>query len=275
MGIAAVGVTAMTAASLSQASPVNILAGWDLIHTNSGTQFLGQPFIGVPLGTVDINTVPGVQSPYPSGVQAYGNTDTVVYRAMNNGGTLTNAGDSLFTDIKMTALQLKSTTAFDLGFGSHVYFATLSANQPAPPSSPPSNLPPELSAVNTMKITYNGTSGGTFVSDLYFSIDLHRDSLSGIVDLSGDKQQSNFNASLLKNFVTLGIADWRIEPSQTSIYLLPDTHFHVFGVVTHDAGDSTHVVEEAFIPEPATLSLFAAGLGLLGFRRRKNVVKTI
>lgn len=272
------GVGFLIASNISYAAPVTINAGWDIFRTKSANWNFGGSigsvaFIGVPIGTSTIGSIPGAQLPYPPTppLTDYGMTDTIVHRYMDGTGggsvTLTNNGDQTLTTINMTALQLVSATQINLGFGFQTYFATLSTVQS------PSGLPAGICGAlgdNQMCITYNGVDGGTFESNLLFNIDFHENSLNGLVRLS---IQNSFTG-------TTGV--WSTTPNPTAIVVagLDNSNFFL-GVgpggsstpieTCHNSSGCPHGTEIVPTPIPAAIWLFGSGIaGLIGVRNRKS-----
>lgn len=263
MGIVAVGLSAMASSAASQA--ITIDPGYDFLKTLAGTQFMGNSFHGVGFGTIDLGTIPGAQPPLPfSGVQNYGKTDTIVERTV--GGTLTNPGDTLTTPTRMVALLLQSDTMIDLGAGAHYYYATLSDTQPIdiPPPNTGVNAPGMQPCVlaglgnNGMCITLDNTlNGGTFISNLTFNIDLHQSISDNYMSVADARDIGG----IAPNFSNLPLSLSSSCRWSGNFNILPEC------VETSATGDETHIIKT--VPEPATLSLITAGIGLLGFRRRK------
>ena len=127
--------------------------GFDLFTTGSAFIELGSglvPFESVPFGPL-------------------GNADTIVQRITPAVG----ATDTI--DIEIIALQLRSVSPIDLGFGPNTYFATLGGSAST-----------GMMTINNNQVGAHGT-GGTFSSVFTVNFDLHRGSLTGTVDASGSK----------------------------------------------------------------------------------------
>lgn len=177
MGIAAVGVTAMSAASLSQAETVK--AGYDLWQTASHTSFLGIPFVGIPLVSYDFlpsssnfsstdprNPTYSGPDKITLGVNGVGSTDTIVQRTQD----VTVTGT---TDLKMLALNLVTDGKQNFGgFGLDLYYTALDILPPDPPTlSATSTQCGNSLNPNTMQI-----GAGTLNSCLDFVVDFYKGS---------------------------------------------------------------------------------------------------
>jgi hypothetical protein len=237
--------------SVSQADPL-VLRGYDLFATVPPTKVnLGpagvQEFKGVPLGTFD----------FGSGPVDTGNADTIVQRL----GDASPANPTI--SIQLVALQFMSVNQFDLGAGTNFHFITLQSDRGGPASM----------GLMTINFGPEGTPHGTFDSTLSVFFDIRVGALDGPIVFSGSKTLSVIGAP------------WSHFPSPPGAILIPGVNFllngqnqlndfFAIGRVMHVNPDGSMHTVEAAVPEPATLSLLAAGIAgfaarARAYRRRK------
>jgi hypothetical protein len=154
-----------------------VAPGWDLLETAPGTQFMGAPFVGVPLGTYDFGGTIGVQN--------VGTTDTIVQRLAPSNDVTPVATDTV--DIQLVALQLMSVAPIDLGAGTDFYFITLQSAR-SPSEGGPMN--PSLGHID---ITFDDPLGGTFDSFFDVFFDIRLSDLNGTIVQSGQLPLSSSN----------------------------------------------------------------------------------
>jgi hypothetical protein len=231
--------------------------GWDLFTTAPGTTFGGVPFTGVPLGNFDFGP--------PIGVQATGNTDTIVERqaqASVPGPVVPPSQTAAPIPIEMVALQLVSTVPTDFGLGIGFYFITLQSARGGPAS------------VGQMTITFDNMNvpgppqpqNGTFDSFIDVFFDVRLGALNGPIALSSnlpltsdDTPWSHFPApgELLIN----GVNDFLNGNNRLG-------DFHPIGVVeeSHPSGAQHHatVTILAAAPEPGSFGFLLLGIGVAG-----------
>src|SRR5437870_1937984 len=253
-----------------QASADTVNLGTDYLQTLPGTFF---NFTLPGLGTVPV--------PFMGNAIGPGNTDTIVERLANATVTPGGAGDTI--PIKLVALSLQSTSPVDVGGTFFNVFVTLD--------------PTKLSK-NTgfMTILENAPgTGGTFSS--IFTVFFQ----AKFVPVGGGTGFSVFSSLVLQNGVPgsgVGAAWISTFPpgfvqvtgpcgdQDANVHTgCPAGHLDFFPILIkekHPSGAGRHVVRPAcsltepcppIVPEPATLTLFATGMGmtgLLGLRRRRR-----
>ncbi len=256
--------------SIASAQQVN--PGYDLFQSLSGTQFLGTPFDGVPLGSYAFPNPGNSPDPITLGT---GNADTIVQRLS------TATPGSPTVGLQMNALQLVSDTPINFGGGPlGFYYVTLQSSDGTGPAS-----------IGSMTINFGGPTSGTFSSMLNIFFDVHYAAINGPIVLQSDLILSNSSAV------------WSNLPAPADVLLpnsLPNTYnyllngsnnandFFVTSLSTSQGGvgvvDGTvtevnpvtqsdqHVVQDAqgtTLPEPASLGLLALA-GVLGARRPRH-----
>jgi hypothetical protein len=231
-----------------------VLPGYDLFQTDAGTQFMGQPFTGVPVGTYNFGGTIGVQN--------VGDTDTIIQRLSSTNiplASIPGAGSPV-VPLQMDLLQLVSTTPTTLGglgpLG--LYYITLQSTDATGPVS-----------TGAMTISFASSVGGTFTSALDVFFDIHYGALNGPVVYMSDLTLSNPGAGWSR------IAPpGAVQINGANNYINGNNDSEDFWVVpplieSHPSGAGTHVVEEAQTPEPASLALLLAASGLALRRRRR------
>lgn len=236
MGLAASPATAQS----------TITAGWDLWQSAPGTNFMGVPLTGVPLGTFDFTT--GTSGDFGRGIgtQNVHLADTIVKRLDDAVVPATPGTDII--DIEIVALQLQSVNPVDFGGGLDFHFVTLQSDR-APAEGGPGPL-----SQGQMTIQFDNDFGGTFDSFFDVFFDLRIGALDGPILFSQ-------NLAL----TSTGSAWDRIAPPDA--VLLPDvnhnlngvdnaTDFWPIGPVQHDHAifGPSHIVASA-IPEPSSAAL--------------------
>lgn len=243
--------------SVSQADPL-VLRGFDLFTTDRGgtridlrgiTRFSGiQPFIGVPLGSLNLGT---------GQVDTLG-ADMIVQRL----GDASPGSPTI--PVQVVALQLVSLDPFNLGAGTDFHFLTLQSARGGPAST------------GSMTITFGpeGSPHGTFDSTLNYFFDIRVGSLTGPIVFSG-----------MTTLIATGVP-WSHFPPPNAV-LIPGVNFSLNGqnqlndffalglvrsVHPDPFSGSMHSFNTA-VPEPGTIGLLTAGIaGLVArvYKRRKR-----
>lgn len=215
-----------------------IQTGWDLLATQPGTQFMGVPFQGVPIGSYD----------FGGGLQNVGNADTIVQRLA------TANGPAQTIPIELVALQLKSVIPVDFGLGVGIYYITLQSDRggPASPGSMTINFGPEANP--------HGTFDSFF--DVFF--DLRLGGLDGPIAFSGDLPLTSTSTPWThlapSGAVLIDGVNHNLNNSNNG------EDFWSGGTITHEHpnGLGTHVVDMAKrVPDTGTtLSLLMIAIGI-------------
>ncbi|HMD55258.1 MAG TPA: PEP-CTERM sorting domain-containing protein [Phycisphaerae bacterium] len=268
-GLAAVGST-LLCSSFASAQQVN--PGYDLFQTLTGTQFMGSPFDGVPLGNYAFPN-PG-NSPNPITYNT-GDADTIVQRM----DTATPGSPTV--GLQMNALQLVSDTPISFGGGPlGFYYVTLQSSDGTGPVT-----------TGGMTINFNTPTSGTFNSFFDIFFDVHFAALNGPIVYQSDLLLTNSGA------------EWSNLPAVGDLLLpnaLPNTYNYLLngsdnsndffitspgsgpggvsaGIITEigpQYGNDVHVVQDAQVktPEPGSLALLAVGaVGMMLRGRKKNI----
>ncbi len=160
----AIGIAVSGRPAAVRAGTVSVAQGYDLIHTQDGTNIKGlDDLMVVPLGTYNFGGAIGNQK--VPGI------DVIVQRLQD--ATVTAPGAISYPvtaktiNLAVVALQLETVkmTNFN-GNGLDNYFVTLS---------------PKAASTGTMDITFASAAGGTFTSTLDLNLDVHKGSLNGKV----------------------------------------------------------------------------------------------
>jgi hypothetical protein len=232
-------------------------AGYDLFQTELGTQFLGTPFEGVPLGTYNFGGMIGVKN--------VGNTDTIVQR-LNSTSTspvsLPSAGTPSVS-LQVDALDLVSATPTNFGgalgaIPTGYYYLTLQSTDGTGPAS-----------TGAMTIDFVTTGGGTFTSLLDVFFDIHYGSLTGPIVYATDVPLSNAGAVWSRTAPANAVQINGVNNDLNGNSNATDFWVTAPGIVGTDGTTANEVVGEAQTPEPASIALFLAGGGLALRRRRQ------
>jgi hypothetical protein len=224
--------------------------GWDLFQTQAGTQFMGVPLTGVPLGTYNFGGSIGNQN--------VGNADTIVQR-LNAASSVVIGSDTV--SLQMNALQMVTAAPVTLGGGPlGLYYFTLQSTDNTGPAS-----------TGSMTITFDSPTSGTFTSSLDVFFDIHFGALNGPIVSQGDLTLTNSGDA------------WSDTAPATS-QIINGVNYMLNGSdITNDfwpaaplteteAGVGTHVVAPAGATVPMPKSLWCglalfAGMALIKFRR--------
>ena len=238
--------------SVSRASSI-VAPGFDLFETLPGTSFLGNPFLGVPLGTFNFGTGP-VTVP---------NTDTIVHRIAPASAPTTTI------PIEMVALHLTSANPINLGLGTDFYFVTLQSERGGPAST------------GSMTVLFGpeappGSPHGTFDSLINVFFDVRKGSLTGPIALSNTLPLTAsgipWNHFPPPGTLTINGVNLNLTPCPAGV---PNCDFFPTGTFSEsEATVATHVVQSArTTPEPAALLLLGFGLVVLAGVGRKRSFK--
>jgi hypothetical protein len=264
----ALGATALACASSASAFE-KVGYGWDLLATVPSTKIYGIDLIGVPIGSYDFGTNSYGQF---IGVQATGNADTIVRRleeAMVFKPIPPSKSDTI--SIEMVALQLRTATQVDLGWGLDYYYFTQSIF---------------TLSTGVMTITFNREITildtdpyGTFTSQLDVFVNVRKGCLT--CPILTDEQLKPIE--IHKKFDAM--AEWYHWLDNPNLVEIPGVNVFLnnqdrnwdfwFVKAFHFTPDhDTHTVVPATIPEPGTWAMLIAGFGLVGFaaRRRREAV---
>ncbi len=231
---------ALSALGAASLMAQNVLPGFDLLQTQSGTTFAGVPFVGVPLNTYNFGGTIGVRN--------VGNADTIVQRLQ------TANAPSQIIPIQMVALQLMSAVPVDFGLGLGFYFITLQSVRGGPATT------------GQMTINFGPNTFSSFF-DVFFDVRLG--SLNGPIALSTDLVLTNTSTMWTRTPPTgaaiIDGVNHNLNGTSTASDFWPVGPF----TEQHPTG-AIHVVNTATAPEQtSTLALMGlSALSLLWFRRR-------
>jgi hypothetical protein len=243
----------LTGAPRTHAILAGVEAGWDLFQTTTGSNFLGIPLEGVPLGNFDFGGT--------IGSQPVGPTDTIVQRmAPASPSMLPGAAPNI--PIELVALQLRSTApvtvigSITLPMADFMYI-TLQSDRPG--GGTPSQ--------GQMGITFSGAgNGGTFDSFFDVFYDLRVGSLTGPIiysdhlTLTGDDNAWNRQAppgAIVINGVNNNLNGFN---NSGDFWPIPP-------VVEQHPTLGAHVVTPAAIPEVSAFLCGGLALGLAAVGR--------
>jgi len=218
-------------------SPVaNVLPGYDLFETTTGTNLNGIPLQGVPLGTYDFGGAIGVQS--------VGNTDTIVQR-LQTATAPSLPGTAPTINLQMLALQMETVTPVDLGAGLNNYFVTLQSIRGGPATT------------GTMDITFANSAGGTFNSFFDVFYDIRVGALNGPIvnssDLTLTGTANTWTRTPPPSAVTINGVNIDLNGVNSNSDFWPTPP-----VTESHPGGGAHVVNDA-VPEPSTFVLAVLG----------------
>ena len=133
----------------------DVLPGYDLFESLPATEFMGQPFQGVPIGNYNFGGIIGVKNTDL--------TDTIVQR-LSTASVASTPNTAAPISLQLLDLQLESTTPTTLGGLGPLgfYFITTQSQDGDGPAS-----------TGSMSITFASPAGGTFASSLDVFFDIH------------------------------------------------------------------------------------------------------
>jgi hypothetical protein len=237
--------TAIVCAAPVTRGAVIVAPGFDLLQTVPGTQILGAPFVGVPLGTFDFGGAVGVQP--------VGSTDTIIKRLDPVDDT---GGSPATVNFELVAMHLQSAVPVDFGLGLGIYYLTLQSERGGPTS------------VGQMAIHFS-PDPQTFDSFFDVFFDIRLGAINGPIALSDER-----------TFETSG-TPWSHLPPPGAVlvdganHLLDgstsDQDFFATGQIAPSAVETFNLILQTagVIPAPTTVALLGAGLVLLGMLRRR------
>jgi hypothetical protein len=224
----------------------DVLPGYDLFETTTGTNLMGIPLMGVPLGTFD----------FGSGPVNVGDTDTIVQR-LSTATPPSLPGTAPTISTQMLALDMETVTPTNLGAGVNNYFVTLQSAHGGPATT------------GTLDISFDAAGdGGTFNSTFDVFYDIRVGSLTGPIVASSNLTltgtDNSWNRIAPPGSVAIPGIDYLLNGNNTTEDFWP-----VPPVTESEPGVGVHVVTPAPMPEPASLSLLAVG-GLAALLRRRR-----
>lgn len=239
----AIGVLLFVGLFSSVSLAADIYGGYDLFATATGTQYLGVPFEGVPLGTFDFG---GSIGEHP-----VGSADTIM--ACITPGVVAGAPGPI--PYPALAMQLRTSAPHDLGAGLGTYYLTLQSARGGPTSD------------GHLIVNFDDASSGTFNITSHLLFDLRFGSLAGPIVSSHEFSVAMVGASFGNVPTGLSIdgvnhlrngsnEEGDFWPTQSIILLGPG---------------ATHALAPAQVPEPSTFALAALGIvGLMAYARRRR-----
>jgi len=243
------GALAVLAYPMQGVADLTVNQGYDLLVTQSGTNFSGVDFQGVPLGTFD----------FGAGPVNVGDTDTIIQRLAD--ATVATAGLSATVAAQINALQLMSTAPTDFGLGADFYYITLQSVRGGPTTS------------GTITITFDPASTpsnqfGTFSSFFDVFFDIRKGSLNGPIALSSELTLTSAGNAWTHVAPTGAILIDGVNNNLNGTNNLND--FWPVGTIQEmHPGVGVHAVRA--VPEPCAIGLSLMGsLCVLGYSRKRR-----
>jgi hypothetical protein len=252
LGALSVLLVALTCPTTTRAD-LTVHSGWDLLWTQPGTQFMGDPFVGVPIWNHNFaGTI---------GSQYVGLTDTIVRRLANATvpGPVVPPSQSTTISVQMDAMQLASQNPISFMNGPlGTYFITLESLHGGPVSTGSMTISFD-SQVNEPLTTPHGTFSSSW--NIYF--DVRYGTLNGPIVYSNNLPLGSTNAF------------WTHYPTHDALLIEDVNRFlrgdhtiyqDFFAEVAETHPFATHIVTFT-IPEPTSGLLAVLGISLLGLRK--------
>jgi len=199
---------------------------------------------------------------FPDVSPTLGKTDTVVERIDDTIDITPLGSDTI--DIEMVALSLQSVAPVEVTPGSFFdIFVMLDLGADLLP-----NTADDTPSMGTMTINLDTTGqGGTYTSLMTLEVDIFLVA-AGINPITIADIVAN-NAMKIDRQIVMdqNPCAWSTAPGGTARMPYDGPNFFTVGVCDHHTGGDFHSVKG--VPEPATLVLFSAGIGLLGWKRRR------
>ncbi len=235
--------------SNSLAVAPKVLAGYDLLQTQSGTTIDGLQLQGVPIGSYNFGGSLGVQN--------VGNTDTIIQR-LADAVAPGLPGTAPAINIQMTDFQLVTSIPVNLGAGLGFYYLTLQSARGGPLST------------GQMTIGFAASTNGTFSSTLDVFFDIRFGALNGPIVNSSDVVMGTTGIPWERTLddpsdLAINGVNQKLDGIGTTGDFWPQGNF----TATAPAGQGQVLHNTEVVPEPGTLALATFGLmGLLGLLKR-------